>query len=194
MYSNITIIIKETSYVNINFTDSVRPYSGTGCSHLRPHRSCPRHRSKGDPGRNCPGPFASLAAAMPGNTLSASAANDLISQIHEQKAIIAPDVPPARLPCGRTADFLPEDLNRTDDGLFEERNRLLKSSANRPGRNGHGSCRSGRSGNYKTLYGLRVHGRIRVRKGNCLRRTLKNWKVTVHGHSIPAHCSGILPQ
>lgn len=70
--------------------------------------------------------FASLAAAMPGNTLSASAANDLISQIHEQKAIIAPDCAACPSPCGRTADFLPEDLNRTDDGLFEERNRLLK--------------------------------------------------------------------
>ena len=82
-----------------------------------------------------------------------------------------PTVPPARLPCGRTADFLPEDLNRTDDGLFEERNRLLKKAQRTgQGRNGHGSCRSGRSGNYKTLYGLRVHGRIRVRKGNCLRR------------------------
>ncbi len=70
--------------------------------------------------------FASLAAAMPENTLSASAANDLISQIHEQKAIIAPDCAACPSPCGRTADFLPEDLNRTDDGLFEERNRLLK--------------------------------------------------------------------
>ena len=73
------------------------------------------------PAGTAPVLFASLAAAMPGNTLSASAANDLISQIHEQKAIIA-----CPSPCGRTADFLPEDLNRTDDGLFEERNRLLK--------------------------------------------------------------------
>ena len=64
--------------------------------------------------------FASLAAAMPENTLSASAANDLISQIHEQKAIIAPDCAACPSPCGRTADFLPEDLNRTDDGLFEQ--------------------------------------------------------------------------
>lgn len=62
--------------------------------------------------------FASLAAAMPENTLSASAANDLISQIHEQKAIIAPDCAACPSPCGRTADFLPEDLNRTDDGLL----------------------------------------------------------------------------
>ena len=41
------------------------------------------------PAGTAPVLFASLAAAMPGNTLSASAANDLISQIHEQKAIIA---------------------------------------------------------------------------------------------------------
>ena len=39
------------------------------------------------PAGTAPVLFASLAAAMPGNTLSASAANDLISQIHEQKAI-----------------------------------------------------------------------------------------------------------
>ncbi len=83
-------------------------------------------------------------------------------QIHEQKAIIAPDCAACPSPCGRTADFLPEDLNRTDDGLFEERNRLLKISASTPRRNGHGSYRTGRSGNHKTLYGLRVHGRIRV--------------------------------
>lgn len=109
--------------------------------------------------------FASLAAAMPGNTLSASAANDLISQIHEQKAIIAPDCAACPSPCGRTADFLPEDLNRTDDDLFEERNRLLQE-AQRTGQDGMDTdpCRSGRSGNHKTLYGLRVHGRIRVRK------------------------------
>ena len=73
------------------------------------------------PAGTAPVLFASLAAAMPGNTLSASAANDLISQIHEQKAIIAPDCAACPSPCGRTAD-----LNRTDDGLFEERNRLLK--------------------------------------------------------------------
>ena len=44
------------------------------------------------PAGTAPVLFASLAAAMPENTLSASAANDLISQIHEQKAIIAREV------------------------------------------------------------------------------------------------------
>ena len=38
----------------------------------------------------------------------------------------SPDCAACPSPCGRTADFLPEDLNRTDDSLFEERNRLLK--------------------------------------------------------------------
>ena len=69
--------------------------------------------------------FAALASVTPGDPLSASAAKDLVEQIHKQKAIISPDCAACPSPCGRTADFLPEDLNRTDDGLFEERNRLL---------------------------------------------------------------------
>ena len=69
--------------------------------------------------------FAALASVAPGGSLSASAASDLVEQIHRQKAIISPDCAACPSPCGRTADFLPEDLNRTDDGLFEDRNRLL---------------------------------------------------------------------
>ena len=69
--------------------------------------------------------FAALSSVTPGNPLSASAAKDLVEQIHKQKAIISPDCAACPSPCGRTADFLPEDLNRTEDGLFEERNRLL---------------------------------------------------------------------
>ena len=130
------------------------------------------------PAGTAPVLFASLAAAMPGNTLSASAANDLISQIHEQKAIIAPDCAACPSPCGRTADFLPEDLNRTDDGLFEERNRLLKKLSEQA----------------RTEWTRILADQDSRTKRNCLRRTLTNWSVTVHGHSIPAHCSGILPQ
>lgn len=119
----------------------------------------------------------------------------LISQIHEQKAIIAPDCAACPSPCGRTADFLPEDLNRTDDGLFEERNRLLKkASANRPGRNGHGSLPIRKIRKLQDSLWTACSWQDTRTKRNCLRRTLKNWKVTVHGHSIPAHCSGILPQ
>ena len=77
------------------------------------------------PAGTAPVLFAALSAVTPGDSLSASAARDLVEQIHKQKAIISPDCAACPSPCGRTADFLPEDLNRTDDGLFEERNRLL---------------------------------------------------------------------
>ena len=73
------------------------------------------------PAGTAPVLFAALSSVTPGNPLSASASRDLVEQIHKQKAIIAPDC----AACGRTSDFLPEDLNRTDDGLFEDRNRLL---------------------------------------------------------------------
>ena len=69
--------------------------------------------------------FAALSSVTPGSPLSASASRDLVEQIHKQKAIIAPDCAACPSPCGRTSDFLPEDLNRTDDGLFEDRNWLL---------------------------------------------------------------------
>ena len=75
--------------------------------------------------------FAALASVTPGSPLSASAANDLVEQIHKQKSIISPDCAACPSPCGRTADFLPEDLNRTDDGLFEDRNRLLAELSQR---------------------------------------------------------------
>lgn len=78
------------------------------------------------PAGTAPVLFAALASATPGSPLSASAANDLVEQIHKQKTIISPDCAACPSPCGRTADFLPEDLNRTDGGLFEERNRLLE--------------------------------------------------------------------
>lgn len=81
--------------------------------------------AKAIPTGTAPVLFAALASAAPGGTLSASAANDLVEQIHKQKAIISPDCAACPSPCGRTADFLPEDLNRTDDDLFEDRNRLL---------------------------------------------------------------------
>lgn len=77
------------------------------------------------PAGTAPVLFAALSSVTPGSPLSASAARDLVEQIHKQKAIIAPDCAACPSPCGRTADFLPEDLNRTDDGLFEDRNRLL---------------------------------------------------------------------
>lgn len=77
------------------------------------------------PAGTAPVLFAALASVAPGGSLSSSAARDLVEQIHKQKAIISPDCAACPSPCGRTADFLPEDLNRTDDGLFEERNRLL---------------------------------------------------------------------
>lgn len=65
------------------------------------------------PAGTAPVLFASLAAAMPGNTLSASAANDLISQIHEQKAIIAPDCAACPSPCGLSAGGLKQDRRRS---------------------------------------------------------------------------------
>ena len=77
------------------------------------------------PAGTAPVLFAALSSVTPGSPLSASAARDLVEQIHKQKAIIAPDCAACPSPCGRTSDFLPEDLNRTDDGLFKERNRLL---------------------------------------------------------------------
>lgn len=77
------------------------------------------------PAGTAPVLFAALSSVAPGGSLSSSAANDLVEQIHRQKAIISPDCASCPSPCGRTADFLPEDLNRTGDGLFEDRNRLL---------------------------------------------------------------------
>lgn len=77
------------------------------------------------PAGTAPVLFAALSSVTPGNPLSASASKDLVEQIHKQKAIIAPDCAACPSPCGRTSDFLPEDLNCTDDGLFEDRNRLL---------------------------------------------------------------------
>ena len=54
--------------------------------------------------------FAALSSVTPGSPLSASASRDLVEQIHKQKAIIAPDCAACPSPCGRTSDFLPEDL------------------------------------------------------------------------------------
>lgn len=78
------------------------------------------------PPQTAPVLFAALASVMPGDPLSAPASLDLIKQIHEQKAVISPDCSSCPSPCGRTADFLPEELNKTDDALFQDRNRLLK--------------------------------------------------------------------
>ncbi|MFR8393161.1 MAG: hypothetical protein ACLVBJ_09965 [Pilosibacter sp.] len=60
----------------------------------------------------------------PRDPLSSSAAKT-VEQIHKQKSIVSPDCAACPSPCGRTADFLPKDLNCTDNGLFEDRNRLL---------------------------------------------------------------------
>ena len=73
------------------------------------------------PAGTAPVLFAALASVAPGGSLSSSAANDLVEQIHKQKSIVSPDCAACPSPCGRTS----EDLNRTDDGLFEDRNRLL---------------------------------------------------------------------
>ena len=62
------------------------------------------------PAGTAPVLFAALSAVTPGDPLSTSAARDLVEQIHKQKAIIAPDCAACPSPCGRTADFLPEDL------------------------------------------------------------------------------------
>ena len=77
------------------------------------------------PAGTAPVLFAALASVAPGGSLSSSAANDLVEQIHKQKSIVSPDCAACPSPCGRTADFLPKDLNCTDNGLFEDRNRLL---------------------------------------------------------------------
>ena len=78
------------------------------------------------PAGTAPVLFAALASAKPGSLLSDQAAKDLVAQIHEQKALLAPDCAACPSPCGRTADFSPEDLNQTDGCLSEERNRLLE--------------------------------------------------------------------
>lgn len=77
------------------------------------------------PAGTAPVLFAALASVAPGGSLSSSAANDLVEQIHKQKSIVSPDCAACPSPCGRTADFLPKDLNCTNNGLFEDRNRLL---------------------------------------------------------------------
>ena len=50
------------------------------------------------PAGTAPVLFAALSSVTPGSPLSASAARDLVEQIHKQKAIIARTAPPARPP------------------------------------------------------------------------------------------------
>ena len=116
------------------------------------------------PAGTAPVLFAALASVAPGGSLSSSAANDLVEQIHKQKSIVSPDCAACPSPCGRTADFLPKDLNCTDNGLFEDRNRLLAFSRSRKIRRSHDSLWTACS--WRDMH----------MKRSCLRRILKNWR------------------
>lgn len=128
------------------------------------------------PAGTAPVLFAALASVAPGGSLSSSAANDLVEQIHRQKSIVSPDCAACPSPCGRTADFLPKDLNCTDNGLFEDRNRLLaelsqhakeewkRILAEQEIRRSHDSLWTACS--WRDMH----------MKRSCLRRILKNWR------------------
>ena len=112
------------------------------------------------PAGTAPVLFAALASVAPGGSLSSSAANDLVEQIHKQKSIVSPDCAACPSPCGRTADFLPRlKLYRQRPLRGPEPAARRTQPARERGMEAH-SRGAGRSGDHTTLYGLRVHGGI----------------------------------
>ena len=112
------------------------------------------------PAGTAPVLFAALASVAPGGSLSSSAANDLVEQIHKQKSIVSPDCAACPSPW--------KDCGLSSEGLKLHRQRPLRGPepaarrtqpARERGMEAH-SRGAGRSGDHTTLYGLRVHGGI----------------------------------
>lgn len=91
----------------------------------RPHRTRPRRGGKGNPGWNCSGPFCSPGIRGPGRLALLFCRHDLMEQIHKQKSIVSPDCAALPIPLRKDCGLSSKDLNCTDNGLFEDRNRLL---------------------------------------------------------------------